>query len=197
VEAEKEINGLKVRVDELTNNEFELQRLLQEEQAQRQECEDGRREWEEKHTDLRVKYEQLCVAHDEVNESYRLNFFSFISPLSFSSPSIAGNFHCVSIFLFLFLFLFLFVYLTKHHRYNAAQNHSKLLTEDLAVLKDHLSLESKVRVDAEMTVGKLNKQLSDLSKVEQSLDDALAEERARRYSSSLSFLYIFVLFVAL
>ena len=50
----------------------------------------------------------------------------------------------------------------------------------MAVLKDHLSLETKVRMEAEQALARLNKQIADMTKAEQALDDALTEEKARR-----------------
>jgi hypothetical protein len=70
MQAEKEITNLKLRVDELTNTEFDLQRQLQEEQAHLQESEEKRKEGYEREVEMKVKFDQLCVAHDEINEAY-------------------------------------------------------------------------------------------------------------------------------
>jgi hypothetical protein len=73
MQAEQEITGLKLRVDELTNSEFDLQQRLQEEEERRKEGEERRKEGEEREVEMKVKYEQLCMAHDEINEAYLLN----------------------------------------------------------------------------------------------------------------------------
>ena len=71
--AEKEMTALNLRVDELTNTEFDLHRQMQEEQERGKEGEERRREGEEREVEMRVKYEQMCVAHDEINEAYLYN----------------------------------------------------------------------------------------------------------------------------
>lgn len=59
------------------------------------------------------------------------------------------------------------------------------------MVKEHINLESKVRSEAEISVSRLSKQISELTKVEETLEDELAEERARRYIK----IFYFILFL--
>lgn len=69
------MSSLRVRVDSLTTTEFDLQRMLQEEQGGREENEEKVKELEERVVELTVRLEQLSVAHDEINDSYLSSSF--------------------------------------------------------------------------------------------------------------------------
>lgn len=99
------MSSLKVRVDSLTTTEFDLQRMVQDEQGKREEKEEKVKELKERVADLTVRLEQLSVAHDDINESYLSKYNKIILIKLFLSRLVSVS-SSVSSMSFIYIFVY-------------------------------------------------------------------------------------------